>query len=119
MKTKLFFFLSVLILLSGCNQRFPNDKVEDSNEKEAIKKTLETMAMDFLKSWEPPFNPEGALSFFTQTEDFHLISDGHETSVPFNISKFQEATRDDLSRAQDVEWQVRVLDESSDKGRSR
>ena len=38
------------------------------------------MAMDFLKSWEPPFNPEGALSFFTQTEDFHLISDGHETS---------------------------------------
>jgi len=40
---------------------------------------LETIATEFLKSWEPPYNPEKALSLFTQNDDFQLISDGHET----------------------------------------
>jgi hypothetical protein len=41
---------------------------------------LETIAKDFLKSWEPPFNPEGAVALFTQSDDFHLIIDGYEIS---------------------------------------
>lgn len=41
-----------------------------------IKDSLETIAVDFLRSWEPPFYPEKALGLFTQSEDFFLIIDG-------------------------------------------
>ena len=36
--------------------------------------------MEFLKSWEPPFDPDGAVALFTQGADFHLIIDGMEIS---------------------------------------
>ncbi|MCF8369611.1 MAG: nuclear transport factor 2 family protein [Bacteroidales bacterium] len=79
MRTKLIYSLFTLILLCSCNHLIPKDSPEVL-EHDAIKKNLETIATEFLRSWEPPFNPEKALSLFTETEDFHLISDGHETS---------------------------------------
>jgi hypothetical protein len=78
-KTKLIYLLFAFILNCSCNQPVPKDSPE-AIEHEAIEKKLETIAIAFLKSWEPPFNPEKALSLFTESEDFYLISDGHETS---------------------------------------
>jgi hypothetical protein len=76
MKTKLYLSLLALILFYGCKQPFPNEKVENNNEIEAIKITLENMALGFLKSWEPPYDPDAALALFTQEEDFHLVIGG-------------------------------------------
>ncbi len=77
MKTIISLSFSILILLCSCNQASHNEKAEVSIEQEeAIKNKLETIAKDFLKSWEPPFNPEGAVALFTQSEDFHLVIDG-------------------------------------------
>lgn len=80
MKTRLFFSFFVLILLCGCNQPAQNDKPGTSDNEEPIKRKLEVLATDFLRYWEPPFNPDGAVSLFTQNEDFHLVIDGFEIS---------------------------------------
>lgn len=77
MKTIISLSFSILILLCSCNQPGHNEKAEVSiDQQEAIKNKLETLATDFLKSWEPPFNPEGAVTLFTQSDDFHLVIDG-------------------------------------------
>jgi len=81
MKTRLFLSFCLFILLSGCKQPGSVDQTEVSIEvKEAITKKLEGIAMEFLKSWEPPFDPDGALALFTQGADFHLIIDGYVIS---------------------------------------
>jgi hypothetical protein len=79
MKPKFSILIVIFILLNGCNH--PTTIIPDMNSSDqqiAIKKKLESIARDFLESWEPPFNPEGAISLFTQSEDFHLIIDGYE-----------------------------------------
>ncbi|MCF8235585.1 MAG: hypothetical protein K9H13_12930 [Bacteroidales bacterium] len=77
MKTIISLSFSILILLCSCNQPGPDEKAEFSiDQQEAIKNKLETIAKDFLKSWEPPFNPEAAVALFTQSDDFHLVIDG-------------------------------------------
>jgi len=80
MKTRMILSYFIFLMLGGCNQSVLKDQTKVSGEQEAIKKILETIATDFLKSWEPPFNPEGAISLFTKSEDFHLIIDGYEIS---------------------------------------
>jgi hypothetical protein len=49
-----------------------------------ISDSLRSIAISFLRSWEPPFNPEKALSLFTQSDDFYLVIDG------FDIDSFNE-----------------------------
>jgi hypothetical protein len=81
MKANLYISLLIFILLSSCNQpTTTNPDVISDDQQLAIKKELESIAKDFLKSWEPPFHPESALSLFTQNDDFHLIIDGYEIS---------------------------------------
>jgi len=45
--------------------------------------TLEKMAIENLKAWEPPFNEEKFLSFFTQGDDFSFAVDG------FHVTNYQ------------------------------
>lgn len=53
MKTIIYLSFSILILLCSCNQPGPSEKAEVSiDQQEAIKNKLETIAKDFLKSWE-------------------------------------------------------------------
>ena len=72
-------FLSFIVLISifalSCQSR--NQDSIESNETQ-ISDSLRSVAIRFLKSWEPPFNPERALSLFTQTDDFYLVIDGIE-----------------------------------------
>jgi hypothetical protein len=47
-----------------------------SAQEQQISDTLKKIAIDFLRSWEPPFNANQALKLFTQSDDFHLVIDG-------------------------------------------
>lgn len=84
MKAKLYILLIAIILFSGCNQPIPNEKNEGAYEQAAIKLTLENIAMDFLRSWEPPYDPDAALALFTQREDFHVVIGGGYTCDNYN-----------------------------------
>ena len=79
MRTILYFSFLLIFLLSSCVDQPPDEKHLDPQQQKEIVKTLENIATDYLKSWEPPYDPDGALSFFTQSDDFYLVSDGHET----------------------------------------
>ena len=52
------------------------ERVQEMGTKQAIADTLGRMAVDFLRSWEPPFHPDKTLGLFTRSEDFCLIIDG-------------------------------------------
>ena len=62
-----------LFLFANCQSR---EDVLTKDQEQEIADTLKTIAVGFLRSWEPPFYPERALQLFTQTEDFCLIIDG-------------------------------------------
>ena len=66
-----------LILFSSCQT--VNQEQEASIEGQ-ISDSLRNIAISFIQSWEPPFNPEKAVSLFTQSDDFYLVIDGYETS---------------------------------------
>ena len=42
-----------------------------------IKTTLENIALDNLKDWEPPFHEDKFLQDFTQSDDFKFTVDGY------------------------------------------
>ena len=66
-------------MLCGCDNQIKRDLAEDPVElQDSIKSKLESIPLEFLKTWEPPFDPETAISLFTQSEDFHLVIDGLE-----------------------------------------
>ncbi len=69
------FFVLISIFALSCQNR--NQDTILSNETQ-ISDSLRSVAISFLKSWEPPFNSERALSLFTQTDDFYLVIDGLE-----------------------------------------
>lgn len=52
-----------------------------------ISEELENIVTAFLKSWEPPFDPEGAIALFSQSSDFNLVIDG------FEIGSYEEWAR--------------------------
>ena len=80
MKPVLFFCLYIFVVLTGCHTRVKQDVAEVTVElQESIKSKLEGIALDFLKSWEPPYDPDAALALFTQREDFHLVIGGGYT----------------------------------------
>ena len=79
MRTTFFLYLAFFTILSGCDNQVKQDLAEVSVEfQNSIRVKLESIALEFLKSWEPPFDPEAAIGLFTQCEDFHLVIDGLE-----------------------------------------
>jgi len=77
--------LLLIILLSGIFSACVNhqEKLSEAT-KQDIKVTLEKLAVDNLKAWEPPFNEEKFLEFFTQKNDFSFAVDG------FHITDYED-----------------------------
>ena len=74
---KLFYgtiFISIYLL--SCQTNNTDTTVNKENQ---ISDSLKNVAISFLRSWEPPFNSDRALSLFTQSDDFYLVIDGFET----------------------------------------
>ena len=70
----------ISIALIGCDRHLKHEASEVPVElRESITSKLESIALDFLKSWEPPYDPDAALALFTQKEDFHLVIGGGYT----------------------------------------
>jgi len=81
MRQKLLFFFLLFIFLGACK----NHQVELSKkEKQIIKETLEKLAVENLKTWEPPFNEKKFLEFFTQRDDFSFAVDG------FHVTNYED-----------------------------
>jgi hypothetical protein len=74
------FFLIIGASISLCSCQTA-DKSMSSEVQAQVSDTLKTIAVDFLRSWEPPFHPDKALSLFTQSKDFHLVIDGFPTNT--------------------------------------
>lgn len=55
-----------------------------NNDILQIKMTLENLALDNLKDWEPPYHEEAYLKDFTQTNDFRFTVDG------FHVNDFEK-----------------------------
>ena len=53
-------------------------------QKQKITDVLKTIAIDYLKSWELPFNPAKTLTLFTKSKDFQFVNDG------YSITKYDE-----------------------------
>ena len=80
MKNNLVFILSTLFLFLSC---YSEDKLLPETEN-VIKETLEKMAIENLKSWEPPFHEDIFLKPFTKSEDLFVVLDG------FSIKDYQK-----------------------------
>ena len=75
---RLFYLIFLIsICFSCCQTKEPNSV---KNIEKQISESLKNVAIEFLRSWEPPFHSEKALSLFTQSDDFYLVIDGFETS---------------------------------------
>jgi len=81
MRPKLFVFFLVLIITGSCKN--PQVGLSDKT-RQHIKETLEQLAVDNLKAWEPPFYEEKFLDFFTRSEDFSFAVDG------FHITNYKD-----------------------------
>ena len=80
MKRTLFFCLCISVVLIGCYHPSSQDIAEvPLSLQESIKPELEKIALAFLRSWEPPYDPDAALALFTQEEDFHVVIGGSYT----------------------------------------
>jgi hypothetical protein len=77
----------IITVMTSCRQ--PSSKLTPEIRQEILD-SLENIAVSFLQSWEPPFQPDRALKLFTKTGDFYLVIDGlpienykeWETGVP-------------------------------------
>ena len=100
MKPTLFFCLCISLILIGCESQAEQEVAEVPVAlQESITAKLEGIALDFLRSWEPPYDPDAALALFTQREDFHLVIGGGYTcdnymewtkAVPSSMSHEEE-----------------------------
>ena len=80
MKSTFLYCVCLSIVLSGCDTHMNQEAAEVSVElQESITSKLERLALDFLRSWEPPYDPDAALALFTQKEDFHVVIGGGYT----------------------------------------
>jgi hypothetical protein len=80
MKPTFFFCLFISAALIGCGTQDGQDGTEAQVAlQDSISAELESIAIDFLRSWEPPYDPEAALALFTQKEDFHVVIGGGYT----------------------------------------
>ena len=74
MRQKLILFLVLSASLASCNT---DKKSVTDKDILKIKMTLENLALDNLKYWEPPFNEDKFLQDFTQSIDFKFTVDGY------------------------------------------
>lgn len=72
MKNNFVFLLSTLLLFLSC---YTEDKLLPETQI-VIRETLEKMAIENLKSWEPPFHEDIFLDPFTKSEDLFVVLDG-------------------------------------------
>ena len=72
MKSNLTIILSTLLFFLSC---YTENKLSPDTEN-VIKETLEKIAIENLKSWEPPFHESIFLNPFTQSEDLLVVLDG-------------------------------------------
>lgn len=80
MKNTVYFCLFISIVLAGCHNTTRQELAEVPLAlQDSISSKLENIALDFLRSWEPPYDPDAALALFTQKEDFHLVIGGGYT----------------------------------------
>lgn len=70
---KLILFLILSSLLTDC--AIDNSSMSEKDILQ-IKSTLENLALDNLKDWEPPFQEEMFLQDFSQSDDFRFTVDG-------------------------------------------
>ena len=70
---KLILFLFLSSLLTAC--AFDSSSMSEKDMLQ-IKSTLENLALDNLKDWEPPFHEDRFLQDFTQSNDFRFTVDG-------------------------------------------
>ena len=77
--------LLLIIFLSGILGACVNNQDNLSEDiKQEMKVTLEKLAVDNLKAWEPPFNEDKFLEFFTQRNDFSFAVDG------FHVTNYED-----------------------------
>ena len=101
MKSTFLCCFCISIALIGCNSHVKHEAAEVPIElQESITSKLESIALTFLKSWEPPYDPDAALALFTQREDFHLVISGGYTAD--NYMEWTEAVP--RSMAHEVEF---------------
>lgn len=75
--------LIILLSIFGSSCQKGNEQAGEYSTQE-ISDSLKNIAVEFLRSWEPPFYPDKAISLFTESKDFYLVIDGNE------IETFQE-----------------------------
>jgi hypothetical protein len=90
MKPTFVIYFCISLALISCDSRINQETAEVPIElQESITSILEGIALDFLRSWEPPYDPEAALELFTQEEDFHVVIGGGYTCD--NYTEWTEA----------------------------
>lgn len=69
---------TLVILILGLVFYFTqrDDKLSEV-ERNAISDSLEQIALDFIKGWEPPFEEKLSLKPFTQSQDFSVVIDAN------------------------------------------
>lgn len=81
MRQRFFLFLLLFSLFTSCDS--DKSSMSDNNILQ-IKRTLENLALDNLRDWEPPFHEENFLQDFTQSSDFRFTVDG------FHVNDFEK-----------------------------
>lgn len=71
-----FISVFILIVLLQCSNAKDENFNQQKNSNLALSDSLKNVALDFLKSWEPPFDSKKALDRFSNSSDFVLIIDG-------------------------------------------
>ena len=77
MSKLLFSSIIMSILILSCSKDKNKEEQVNNNDILRIKMTLENLALDNLKDWEPPFNEDKFLQDFTQSIDFKFTVDGY------------------------------------------
>ena len=112
--------ITILLLISF----FPNQFCQDnktSTGKDKIKKKLEKITIDNLKSWEPPFYEEEMLKPFAQDKDLSIIIDGfpikgYEQWKKIVYESMQEDRSREFKKYQDVVKELRTSVLSKNSG---
>jgi hypothetical protein len=100
MKSLIFTSVCFLVILLACDIQIKQESTEVPPElQESISLKLERIAQDFLKSWEPPYDPDAALALFTQKEDFHLVIGAEYTCHSF--AEWTEAVPSSMSHEEE------------------
>lgn len=74
MRQTLTSFIILTALLLSCN---PDPKLLIDNQVNEIKTSIEKIALDNLRYWEPPFYENKLLLAYTQRDDFKFTVDGY------------------------------------------